>query len=330
MVVRGFTTQVGYGAAKTRNIKAEHEYTAGVTKNVWQFIPRRNSVFVRNDSKTGATERAKFHFTQDRKMERVVYVMDAFDKTRSIDFAGFLSEINNPPTVVDASSLDKKVVERSNMNKVGVMRLTVREDRYRSKVMWEDAGASFNDTDTYYYLPLTNYTADSKMEPETLRSSMIKCGIKDVTAITIHGVRKNHIESVKSNPNWINLEVFLGERLAKITDAELAKMSLSLVDGHEVFKYTRDIVSQLGTDSPARKLNEKMIGVSRDKEFDPSSLERLLRTYAKPAKVTDHLDSIQKECESVMDRYPLLRCLSGYRNDKAAIAQYVNLIDNQN
>jgi hypothetical protein len=107
-------------------------------------------------------------------------------------------------------------------------------------------------------------------------------------------------------------------------------MSLSLVDSHEVFKYTRDIASQLGTDSPARKLNEKMVGVSKDKNFDPAALERLLRTYAKPAKVTDHLDSIQKECESVMDRYPLLRCLSGYRNDKAAIAQYVNLIDNQN
>ena len=330
MVIRGFTTQANYAAAKTRAIKAEHEYAGGVTKNVWQFIPRRNSVFVRNDTKSGAAERAKFHFTQDRKTERVVYVMDASDKTRPVDFAGFLAEIKNPPAVVDASSLEKKVVERSNMNKVGVMRLTVREDRYRSKVMWEDAGTSFNDTDTYYYLPLTNYTADSKMEPEYLRSSMIKCGIKDVTAITIHGVRKNHIESVKSNPNWINLEVFLGERLAKITDAELAKMSLSLVDGHEVFKYTRDIVSQLGTDSPARKLNEKMIGVRRDKEFDPAALERLLRTYAKPAKVTDHLDSIQKECESVMDRYPLLRCLSGYRNDKAAIAQYVNLIDNQN
>ena len=330
MVVRGFSTNTGHGVAKTRNIKAEHEYNAGAAKNVWQFIPRKTTVFVRNDTKTGAAERAKFHFSQDRKAEHVVYVMDAFDKTRPVDFAGFLAEIHNPPTVVDASSLEKKVVERSNMNKVGVMRLTVREDRYRAKIVWEDAGASFNDTDTYYYLPLTNYTADSKMEPETLRSSMIKSGIKDVTAITIYGVRKNHIESVKSNPNWINLEVFLSERLAKITDAELAKMSLSLVDGHEIFKYTRDIVSQLGTDSPVRKLNEKMIGISRDKEFDPASLERLLRTYAKPAKVTDHLDSIQKECEGVMDRYPLLRCLSGYRNDKAAIAQYVNLIDNQN
>jgi len=257
-------------------------------------------------------------------------VMEAADKTRTVDFAGFLAEIHNPPTVVDASSLEKKVIERSNMNKVGVMRLTVREDRYRTKVVWEDAGVAFNDTDTYYYLPLTNYTADSKMEPETLRSSMIKSGIKEIVGVTIHGVRKNHIESVKSNPNWINLEVFLANRLAQITDAELAKMSLSLVDSHEVFKYTRDIASQLGTDSPARKLNEKMVGVSKDKNFDPAALERLLRTYAKPAKVTDHLDSIQKECESVMDRYPLLRCLSGYRNDKAAIAQYVNLIDNQN
>ena len=330
MVVRGFTTQASHAAAKSRSIKPEHEYTGGVTMNMWQFIPRRSTVFVRNDTKSGATERAKFHFTQDRKTERVVYVMDAADKTRPVDFAGFLAEIHNPPTVVDASSLEKKVIERSNMNKVGVMHLTVREDRHRSKVVWEDAGVAFNDTDTYYYLPLSNFTADSKMEPETLRSSMIKSGIKEIVGVTVYGVRKNHIESVKSNSNWINLEVFLANRLAQITDAELAKMSLSLVDSHEVFKYTRDIASQLGTDSPARKLNEKMVGVSKDKNFDPAALERLLRTYAKPAKVTDHLDSIQKECESVMDRYPLLRCLSGYRNDKAAIAQYVNLIDNQN
>lgn len=328
MVVRGFTTSTGYGVAKTRGLKAEHEYTGGVTKNTWQFIPRRNTVFVRNDTKTGAAERAKFHFTQDRKTERVVYVMDAFDKTRAVDFAGFLTELKNPPTVIDASSMEKKVVERSNMNKVGVMRLSVREDRYRSKVVWEDAGTSFNDTDTYYYLPLSNYTADSKMEPETLRSSMLKSGISDVVGATIYGVRKNKIEDVKSNPNWINLEVFLTQRLAKITDADMAKMSLSLVDGHEVFQYTRDIVGLLGVDSPARKLNEKMVGVAKDKNFDPASLERLLRTYAKPAKITDHLDSIQKECESVMDRYPLLRCLNGYRTNKAAVAQYVNLIDN--
>ena len=329
MVVRGFSTQNGYGVAKTKNYKAEHEYANGTTSNVWQFVPRKNTVFVRNDTKTGAVERAKFHFTQDRKTERVVYVMDAFDKTLPIDFAGFLAEINNPPVVIDASTMEKKVVERSNMNKVGVLHLTSREENYRSKVVWEEARTTFVDTETYYYLPLSNFTADSKMSPDVLRASMLKSGIKDIAKINIYGVRKNHIENVKSNPNWINLEVFLKDRLAQITDAELAKMSLSLVDGHDVFKYTRDIVSQLGTNSPARKLNEKMVGVSKDKEFDPASLERLLREYAKPAKVTDHLDSIQKECESVMDRYPLLRCLSGYRNDKAAIAQYVNLIDNQ-
>lgn len=330
MVVRGFSTQNGYGVAKTKNYKAEHEYANGTTSNVWQFVPRKNTVFVRNDTKTGAVERAKFHFTQDRKTERVVYVMDAFEKTLPIDFAGFLAEINNPPVVIDASTMEKKVVERSNMNKVGVLHLTSREENYRSKVVWEEARTTFVDTETYYYLPLSNFTADSKMYPDVLRASMLKSGIKDIAKINIYGVRKNHIENVKSNPNWINLEVFLKDRLAQITDAELAKMSLSLVDGHDVFKYTRDIVSQLGTNSPARKLNEKMVGVSKDKEFDPASLERLLREYAKPAKVTDHLDSIQKECESVMDRYPLLRCLSGYRNDKAAIAQYVNLIDNQN
>jgi hypothetical protein len=52
-------------------------------------------------------------------------------------------------------------------------------------------------------------------------------------------------------------------------------------------------------------------------------------TYSKRPKVKDFVDELHKECEAVMERYPLLKCLGYGALDRAeAIVEYIRLIDN--
>lgn len=330
LVVRAFSTRQGY-ANKTKNLKAESIYFGNQYKQGWNLVPGRGVVFVKNDTKTGAVNRAKFHYGQVKE-EHVVYVLEAWDRKSPALFDQFLASIHNPPQVVWANGLDKQERERSNMNKVGVLELSYRDD-YESRrrgrsVCWEPAGIEFNDTDTYYYLPLKNYEADSKIDPTTLKTSLMNSGIADISGIKIYGVRKNHIKEVESNPNWVNVEVFLSERLGKITDADLENIALNLVDGHDVFSYTKDIKNKLGANSPVRVLVEKVSKKRDIGKFDTGSLERLLTAYVKPTKIEQFVQTINKECDSVLDRYPLLKSINSYRADRDAIAHYINLIDN--
>lgn len=334
LVIRGFTTKYGYGVGKTVNLKSESTYVGNSYVPAWNFMPQPNTVFVKTDTKTGATERAKYHYVKNSKSQTIVYVMDAFDKTQPALFDDFLAEIHNPPVVVSASSLEKKEVERANMNKVGVLRLKYNDSnearrRDRNKYIWDrDHGVVFDDTTTYYYLPLSNFEADCKMQVPALKRCMDKSGIADLKSVHIYGVRKSHIKEVSENPNWINLESFLAERLAKISDAELEQMALIMVDGHEVFTYTRNIKNAISPDSPMRKLIDKVAQKKPNSYFDPDSLDRLFGTYGLPSKVAQFITSIQEECDTVANRYPLLRGLNPYRVNSAAVAQYISLIDN--
>jgi len=331
LVIRAFSTRQGY-ANKTKNIKADGLYFDDQYKQGWAFMPSNNVVFVKNDTKTGAANRAKFHYGQI-KQEHRVYVLEAWDRKRPALFDQFLAAIHNPPSAVFASSLSQQERERANMNKVGVLRLNYNDSydaRRRSRtVSWDrDHGTVFTATDTYYYLPLSNFEAECRMDVEQLKTSLMKSGLDDVSKITIYGVRKSHFKEVSENPNWVNVEQFLEQRMAKISDADLEQMALNLVDGHEVFSYTRDNKDKLNPNSPMRQLIERVAKKTAIKDFDPVSLERLLNKYGRPTKIEQFVTSIQKECDSVLNRYPLLKSMNSYRVDRDAVTQYINLIDN--
>jgi hypothetical protein len=329
LIVRGFTTKYSSYDGKTSNLKTETTSVDGTWVSAWGFPIEANVFFVKNDTKTGAVERAKYHFLKNHKDRCTVFLLETADKDRPAGFDAFLDRIYNPPKVVVASLMDKKERQAADMNKVSVMKLSQRLLPYKVETVWIPAHPEFNDTTTYYYLPLSNYNAECKMDVSRLYDLIQRCGIADIKAITIYGVRKSHIKEVESNDNWINVETFLAERLDKITDEEIINMSLTIIDKHRIFSYTRKINDAVSLTSPVRLLNDKMKGVKRNDTFDPVYLESLLTAYSKPRKVNQYLDSLQEECEAVMKRYPLLNCISSFAVETEALAQYINLIDNQ-
>lgn len=340
LVLHAFARESAYGGGRlTTTLKSHSAYIDGVYKQCWYLTPSSEIVFVLNDTKVGAVSRARYHYGQ-RQKNQVVYVLEVADRSQPALFDQFLASIYNPPQVVWASDLDKKEYKRGNMNKVGVLELTnPRRERNGSRAnSWKPADTVFNNTDTYYYLPLRNYEAACRVTPVSLLWDSLKgSGIDDISKIKVYGVRKNHIKEVESNPNWINLEMFLTERFGKMTDTELENIALNLVDKHELFYYTKGIERKLGVNSPARVLVEKVSKKRNVRNFDRDSLTVLLDAYAKNAganiKFEKFVRTMRKECDQVLDRYPLLKYISGSSispggKGSDAIAQYINLIDN--
>jgi len=342
--IRGFNYAKHTKAYPNRKSDTDHTPKAGGGYDYvayWGITVEDRVQFIVNDTKVGAVERAKHHYRQTKPDHSAsVFVLDAVDKKKTMKTAAFFKAISNPPTdrIVQASSLQKKERADSGLGKnVTILCLQERGSGgyYREKEMvWRDAGKadSFDDTTTYYYLPLSGFEVQSKLgsiDVKQFYNDLKDCGL-DGLKTTIYGVRKGDIEFIKTQTNWINIEDHIAKVLAKPIDNKLVmSLVMQAVDNFNLLQYNNNIVYRVtAANSPYVTLVTQFKGFEKIR-YSELSLKRLCSRYAQGVTFNPEAQ-VQKfvdECATISKRYPLLQFLRSAPNED--VAEYVNLIDTQ-
>jgi hypothetical protein len=340
MVIRGFTKSRCYNACST--LKPTHAYDnvngTTVYHDDWEIRVSDDVYFVINDTKVGATERAKFHWknsTDTKQYTSNVYVIEAVDKSKPVLTSAFFKALSSPPEakILKASSLLEKERAGSMGANVTIMRLEEGRRngwRDRAEMVWRDAGkaSSFDATDIHYYLPLSGYKNLGIVEDiKQLEIHLRKAGIYTQD---IYGVRKTDIEWVKTQKNWVNLDEHVKGKLAKLGQSDVMGLVKQSIDWKELYQYnaTKYIANK---SSPYMVLFNTFKDVKESDQKVRQSLEWLCRQYkvatstnVDPASL---IDKYNKEVETIVKRYPLIKNLSKYGTEGADLAEYINLID---
>jgi hypothetical protein len=302
--------------------------------SAWPINVNKDVTFVVNDTKPGVTERAKYHFKKKMFLGSV-FVLEKADKTKDMDTVAFFNAIVNPPEsqIIQASTMEQKDRAKSMGRNVTILKLEprTRGSWGRTKTMvWADAGKAdtFDKTVTHYYVPLSGYTAlskvaDVKVLHEKLNSSGIYAG-------EIYGVRKGDIEFILTQKNWVNLDVLICDRLSKLSQGDIMGLVKQAIDFKQYFIY--NVSDKLNADSPYLKMFNTFKNV---KELDSSNkyaLEFLCNVYGvTTTQMVDPSALIAKytaEMKALEKRYPLIEHFSAYSSvSHGDIAEYINLID---
>jgi hypothetical protein len=339
IVVRSFSKNRSYAACSTNKPKNSYITTsAGNTlSSEWEIQVSEDIYFVVNDTKVGATERAKFHWKNSKSTayQSTVYVVEAVDKNKPFNTKAFFAELSSPPEskILLASSLLEKERKGSMGANVTIMRLEEgprNSWRDRGQMVWRDGGkaGSFDAKQTYYYLPLSGYKNLGVVEDiKTLEVNLRKSGIY---TDHIYGVRKGDIEAIKAQKNWVNLDEHITGKLAKLGQSDVMGLVKQSIDWKELYQYnaTKHITN---TSSPYLVLFNTFKDVKESDEKMRQSLEWLCRQYkvatstnVDPASL---IDKYNKEVEAIFKRYPLIKSLSKYSTEGADLAEYINLVD---
>jgi hypothetical protein len=330
--------------------KSTTEYAPGHAKNAaghyitwqeWQIPVDDTCHFIINDLKTGAAERARYHYRETGcdVYSRAIWILDKADKTKEMDTKSFFAEIQEPPVARRFAASALKQRERENMGRnVSILKLERRGGggyrRDENDMVWRDAGdtSKFVATETYYYVPLSGFTMLSAKGYQSGKE--LYEDVKSLSGLfggEIYGVRKSDIEDIKKKPNWKNFEEHITEKLAAKDNSKLL-MSLvkSGLDGADVINgiHNRDILAKIDANSPYTKLVSVFVNVDK---FTGSryNIDRLFRKFAPTANLSPDalVTKYQKELDAVNSRYPLLTKLSTYRVEAKDVAEYINLID---
>lgn len=344
IVMRGFIknrNQSTCSTIKHRNVQNNVPDGKGghqpVMDQEWTITVSDGVNFVFNDTKVGALERAKYHWknSKNETYQSTVYVIEPADRTKMIETVAFLTDLMLPPSkqIFKASQLLEKQRAGSMGANVTIMRLEEgarRGYRDRGPMVWRDAGkaSTFDDSDTYYYLPLTGYKSlgevpDVKSLEDNLRVSNTFNG-------EIYGVRKNDLEWVKTQKNWINLDEYVKNKLSQLGQEDVLGLVKQSIDWKELYQYnaTKHVSNP---HSPYLVLFNTFKDVKESDRKVRMSLEWLCRQYQVATSTTVDpsvlIDKYRSEVESIKKRYPLIKGLGKYSVEGVHLAEYINLID---
>lgn len=338
--MRGFTRSDYHGQIHSLKPSGRHDNKLNVYINTWEISVNTGHKFVINEGRVGAFRRAKEHFRNEPQPQNrshrnhAVFVIEKFNKDLPLKFAEFFTAMLSPPVtmILDVASL-RELPRKANSTRNATIleieeRITGRRGRIRQTHTWVRAGElkDFDDSKTYYYLPLKGFKALGQVEDvKTLRTVLRD---SQIHTEKVYGVRKAELAAVEAKKNWINLDDAVEAKLAKLPQ----KMVLSLVkhslDCESVLQY--DIVSLIDANSPYAKLSAVFKSVQKADSRQLHHLERLCQMYK--VQITDDLKNLTaqyaKELGVVVKRYPLLKTISGgYRVKPDHVAEYVNCID---
>jgi hypothetical protein len=310
-----------------------------ITWQEWHVGVDADSHFIINDLKTGASERARFHYKETGcdVYSRTIWILEKADKTKAMDTKAFFAAIQEPPVArrFAASTLKQREREKLGTN-VSILKLEKRGNgNYRRSdedMVWRDAGkaSAFDTAVTHYYVPLSGfqmlsakgYTSGKELYDDVKSMPGLFNG-------TIYGVRKSDIEEVKKMKNWVNFEDHI---TAKLNGKDVSKLLMSLVksnlDNRDIFDLPKEVLGQIDTASPYNQMILEFKGVDRF-TGNQYNMKNLFRKFAPNANLSPDALTLkyQQQLNDVIRRYPLLSKLSTYRVEASDIAEYVNLID---
>jgi len=349
IILRGFSK--GRGSVTCSNMTAGREYDYhkkdanghSLSWTEWRMSISNGVQFVVNDTKVGATERAKNHWRKckqdDLPHQSHVYVVEPFDRTKPMKTKEFFELIKNPPECqirLASSLIEKERAQGTSLKNVTILKLAPRGygGYYREREMvWKDAGKAdqFDQTKTYYYIPLSGfemnsscgYTSGKELWTELKESKMGVC------PETIYGVRKSDIEFIRTQANWVNLEKHIKETLEKVTEQDMVKFAVSLLDNSNVAKYNSSIVNGISNpNSPYVVFVNKLKDVQAE-SFNEHYVKRLFSRFKIQAHDPSAIaEKFRKECNDVISRYPLIDYVPSSKATQALV-DYINMVDTQ-
>jgi hypothetical protein len=339
--------QVSRGKKGLTTLKDSLEYSDKLDKDghritfrAWHLSVDGYSHFVVSDLKTGAAERVKFHYRETDSDSRTIWILEPADRSKPMNVKAFFKSIYNPPAErqFQASTLKKKDRQGVARN-VTIMKLERRDNggySRRDEMVWRDAGKadSFDANQTYYYVPLSGFSMQSSKGYASGKELY-----DDVTALTglftgeIYGVRKGDIEAIRARKNWVNFE----EHVATVLNGkDISKIMLGMVksslDTGSIYEYNNNtILGLIGDNSPYKMFVKELLEVEKFRG-STFNVKRLFMRFAPNANFSPDalVEKYQTQVNEVLNRYPLLKAVSGYRSDSTAIAEYINLIDSAN
>lgn len=305
----------------------------------WGITVATDTTFVLNDTKVGASERAKYHFRRHRNKggQRNVYVLEAVDKKKEVNTSQFFADISNPPAsqIFNASDLEQRERAVTMASGVSILKLEKRDHHSRhtrsNDLVWRDAGKSdqFEVAQTFYYLPLKGFQAQGKLENFNLKTVKEALSNSGILTDSIYGVRKTDLETIGKMTNWINLDDFIEAELKKIGSLDVKGIVKKSVDIDDIYKY--NVVEKVNVDSPYLKLYTEFKDVTAIDAVKQKGIEVLSTIYkisTGNVNVTDEVEKYRKEVSELNNRYPLLNELSyRYHVNSDAVAEYINAID---
>jgi hypothetical protein len=310
-----------------------------ITWQEWQVPVDADSHFIINDLKTGAGERARYHYRETGcdVYSRTIWVLEKLDKTKAMNTSAFFAAIQEPPLArrFAASTLKQREREKLGTN-VTILKLEKRNSgNYRRSdedMVWRDAGKadSFDSSQTFYYVPLSGFQMLSSKGYDSGKS--LYEDVKSLPGLfsgTIYGVRKGDIEEVKKMKNWVNFEDHI---TATLTAKDVSKLLMSLVksnlDRRDILDLPTSVLSMIDAKSPYAEMVLAFKGVDKF-SGNQYNMNNLFRKFAPNANLSPEALTIkyQQQVDAVNKRYPLLNKLSTYRVDSSDVAEYINLID---
>jgi hypothetical protein len=340
IVVRGFSVSHGYSTATASRIALENIYN-NETHQYEKFVGievSKETKFVVNDTKVGATERAKYHWKNSNDVERGddVYVLEKADKTQDMKLTAFFKALSNPPKsqIRKASTLMEKERAAGIGKDVSILKLERRNHRGHmnsSDMVWRDAGKldQFDDSKTYYYLPLVGFMCEGVARAYDMKTFAGALVDSNVLTETVYGVRKADLEKIKDKANWVNLDTYLTDKLSQPNIIDVKGVVKEAIGFDSFYKFT-GVQHHVNANSPYLKLFNEFVGVKASSANARRGLQTLCSIYnvdAGNVNVNDEVAKYKKEMENLMQRYPLLDDLSRYYRNAEAIAEYINAID---
>jgi len=336
------------GSKTVSNGKSTTEYAANHAKDAnghyitwqeWRVQVDADSHFIINDLKTGAAERARYHYRETgcNVYSRAIWILERADKTKAMDTAAFFAAIQEPPVARRFAASTLKQRERESLGKnVTILKLEKRStNNYRRSdedMVWRDAGKadSFDSTRIFYYVPLSGFSMQSAKGYGDAKHFH-----GDVTSLPglfkgeIYGVRKGDIDDIKKRKNWVNLEDHITAQLNGNFNAKLLMSVVKAqVDHRNLLDMPSGVVGLISADSMYAEVLKEFDGVDKFKG-NVYNLNSLFAKFAPKANLSP--DALVKKYNQMFQevslKYPLISKLSTYRVDSSDIAEYINLID---
>ena len=342
ILMRGFYINHGYGNSTASKINLESIYN-NETNHYEKFYGIRvsnDTKFVINDTKVGATERAKYHWknADDTGRNDYVYVLEKADKNADMKLTAFFKALANPPKsqIRKASTLMEKERAKGIGKDVSILKLERRNNRGHmnsNDMVWRDAGTieSFGDTKTYYYLPLSGFMALGVASKKGYDMKTFVTALHDsgILTETVYGVRKADLEVIKTKTNWVELDGHVLDKLSQPNAIDVKGVVKEAIGFDTFFRFTY-VQNHVNANSPYIKLFNEFATVKVASANARRGFQTLCTIYQVTAgnvNVTDEIAKYTDEMQNISKRYPLLDDLSRYYRNVEAIAEYINAID---
>lgn len=305
------------------------------------FRPDYKMMLVPNRKSEKIQQRLKNYMKDNGGDERKnIFLFTPHDPEKEMGFDRFLTDVLlDPPadTVVEGSAIPKIVRQpREKADPINIMQLRMdhnkRHQSYNSAIVWQPLTVTditqLDQNKRFYYLNLKGFEASMQsgdlVSAKEVYHYMLNTELAVLSGAQVYGVRKGDIATVQAQTNWIPLEDLIRDTINSLSTGKFVTGIVKSLDSNARSVYTRDIAAKVDPNSPFRKAVASM-DVSEN--FNVYYLQKLAGMFNLNLDLEKMQADATKVIKEVNERYPLIRHLR-YGFDEAAVAEYINIVDN--